>query len=555
MSGERVVEKLRKNNDIIRKNKRESSVLLKRFRVEPSEEATDEPTIQYSQEDFVVLCKKIQSNDINIKSGGLKDLRRLLCSENPPIQETIAGNLIPCLCEIVTIPSYEIKSDAIWCLTNLATGDHDQTNAVLEAVPVLLQVLESSDISLQEQVCWTIGNIAGDCDEFRIILIANGCVLPITRFMCNCLRFIDKHTEYDSSGRDMSTAVSNDLSTMISKLQTTVWAISNLVRGATHAEPFLTAGSAALLIDLCGRGGPMLECAKEAAWALAFLTAKDDNSVTCLISLGIVPALLSGLAQAISVPFIRCLGNLSSGPEAWLHALLSDARLYGQLLVALDLSISHRAVVKEACWLAGNVLAAPLRDPMATPLVTAVLELLLHSDQFDLQREAVLAFQNAAAILTPAEKHSCFTTELLRILGMLVRSHDQEAALASVRLLAAYCVPTSTGDVAETGRCDPNLAMERVRQAGVLEALDDVQYGAGEPELRLAAGSLAEILYAEEEDETDTMQEQHQLDEATHTPPDTVFGFGLAPAVAMGRGRHLTQPAWMTSSMSDNVTS
>ena len=69
------------------------------------------------------------------------------------------------------------------CLTNIAAGSFEQTQAVLSAMPRLIQIL-SSDVeaaSIKEQVCWTIGNIAGECDEFRATLLANGCLGPLHR--------------------------------------------------------------------------------------------------------------------------------------------------------------------------------------------------------------------------------------------------------------------------------------------------------------------------------------------------------------------------------------
>ena len=50
-------------------------------------------------------------------------------------------------------------------------------------MPQLIQIL-SSDVeqpNIKEQVCWTIGNIAGECDDFRLTLLANGCLRPLHR--------------------------------------------------------------------------------------------------------------------------------------------------------------------------------------------------------------------------------------------------------------------------------------------------------------------------------------------------------------------------------------
>ena len=55
-----------------------------------------------------------------------------------------------------------LQIEAAWCLTNIASGDQEQTKTVLNAVPYLVQLLSSDDNALQEQAAWTLGNIAGD---------------------------------------------------------------------------------------------------------------------------------------------------------------------------------------------------------------------------------------------------------------------------------------------------------------------------------------------------------------------------------------------------------
>lgn len=75
------------------------------------------------------------------------------------------------------------------CLTNIAAGSFEQTEAVISAMPRLIQILSSDveAVSIKEQVCWTIGNIAGECDEFRATLLANGCLGPLHRCCCGAV--------------------------------------------------------------------------------------------------------------------------------------------------------------------------------------------------------------------------------------------------------------------------------------------------------------------------------------------------------------------------------
>lgn len=84
-------------------------------------------------------------------------------------------------------------------------------------------LLEGSSIALKEQICWAIGNVAGDSDDFRSVLLANGCLKPLIKFLT-----------------EVATAVPTDAS---NPAQTVAWAISNVARGSTPASLFIESGN------------------------------------------------------------------------------------------------------------------------------------------------------------------------------------------------------------------------------------------------------------------------------------------------------------------------
>lgn len=83
--------------------------------------------------------------------------------------------------------------------------------------------------------------------------------------------------------------------------RTAAWAISNLARGdKTPATPFLQVTNE-VIASLQGKApvAPLdAHLRVEAAWILAFLTAKDDESGTALLRAGIVPALCQALVDS-----------------------------------------------------------------------------------------------------------------------------------------------------------------------------------------------------------------------------------------------------------------
>jgi hypothetical protein len=40
----------------------------------------------------------------------------------------------------------------------------------------------------KEQICWCIGNIAGDSDEYREVLVCNGCIKPVLDYLVFCVQ-------------------------------------------------------------------------------------------------------------------------------------------------------------------------------------------------------------------------------------------------------------------------------------------------------------------------------------------------------------------------------
>ena len=122
------------------------------------------------------------------------------------------------------------------CLTNLATGVHEQTAHVLQCVPNLIILLSNnqSNYTLSEQICWTIGNIAGDSDEFRKILLGNSCLQPLLNYLFFCLRSIDN----DIDMKEIT----------LSGARTAAWALSNLARGNTDYQTLFQYGTYYLLL-------------------------------------------------------------------------------------------------------------------------------------------------------------------------------------------------------------------------------------------------------------------------------------------------------------------
>jgi hypothetical protein len=288
----------------------------------------------------------------------------------------------------------------------------------------------------------------------------------------------------------------------------------------------------------------------EICWLFTFLAAKEDESVAALIGQGLIPAMVyvataSDPSSVDTVPCIRTLVNLSSGPVEWVDLFVQESTLLGILVELCDISKAHKSVAKESLWLLSNLLGggprhrgAILACEFTADILQNIVKALL-SDQFELQRESLFALHHACLDKNDFVYSVFGGSEVIAQILQLLKAPDVKVSMTCMQVLRILTV-------------QPRV-LSICADLGLHDILDDIQYGPGDDEIRQVARVLAEDLFEKEDDEEIEASAGQSVFGFGLPPvpvPGTGFGFGLQTGAGdggrgMGRGSHLNRPAWM----------
>lgn len=244
-----------------------------------------------------------------------RGFRRILSVErDPPVDAVIEADVIPILVRnLVSNPqAATLIFESAWALTNIASTPKTHVIVDAGAVEPLIQLLRHENPDVREQAAWCLGNIAGDKQEFRDLLLFNGIVEPLLLNM-------------------MEPATS-------SLLGNVTWTVSNLCRGKPAPEMAFLAPVLAPLRDLLYKSIPV-DIMVDAVWAFSYLSdGPNDRIEQVMQTAGLTSRLMEFLSDKSSpllTPTIRCLGNFVTGSDLQTQAVL-DAGMVKHLSDLLE---------------------------------------------------------------------------------------------------------------------------------------------------------------------------------------------------------------------------
>ena len=138
-------------------------------------------------EDLQVALTKLSLNNYEENLIGLKDIRTILSAVDcTRIVEIVNLNISPTLISMAYSRPKEFALEVCWVLCNIATGPSECTQYLINinSLQFFSQVfeLDINSFDLQDQIVWAIGNIAGESNYFRDIVLNSEIFSKILRY-------------------------------------------------------------------------------------------------------------------------------------------------------------------------------------------------------------------------------------------------------------------------------------------------------------------------------------------------------------------------------------
>ncbi|GAB9465830.1 hypothetical protein Gpo141_00003220 [Globisporangium polare] len=445
------------------------------------------PPSGVSIQDLPKIAAMIQSLDPMEQTTAVAKLRRLLSLENsPPIQEVINLGVVPLLVNFLRMHDKpELQFESAWTLTNIASGTSNHTEVVIScgAVPVLCELLLSSNEDVCEQAVWALGNISGDSPQCRDLVLNSGAMMPLLAVLRR------------SSGK-------------MSILRNATWALSNFCRGKPKPDFNLVSPALMLLPHLIF--SPDEEVATDACWTLSYLSDGRSECIQAVVDAGVcskVVDLIGHNLTSIQTPALRTVGNIVTGDEHQTQAILNLGIL--PRLVPL-LKHQKKLIRKEACWAISNITAgtqSQIQEVIDANIIGPLL-FQLSTVEFEVRKEAAWAISNATSGGSPDQIKYLVHEGCIPPLVKLLDSQDTQVINVCLDALENIL---RLGEAERTIDGDNKMALY-IEEAEGLELIQNLQYHQEEELYEKAVRIIRDYFDGEDDEDFDFVAPEIDFD-------------------------------------------
>lgn len=283
----------------------------------------------------------------------------------PPIQEVIDAGLVFDFTKYLDHSLPEFQFEALWCLTNIASGTSDHTMSVVNkgGIEKIITLMDSNIHEIQEQAVWAIGNIASDSVKTRDKVIQKRGLEKIIKIFTTAER--------------------------VNLIKHCVWSISNFCRSKPAPDFELMKSAIELVIKAIYKLDKDFEFLVDACWILSYMTEHHKKTVKKILGTNVLPKLLSFLDYPmvyIQLPCLRIIGNIVSG-----NANQTQIVLDAGVLQYLKKTIFNekRSIRKESCWIISNIAAGTQQqiEALITNEFLPVLDYVIKNDEPDVNKD------------------------------------------------------------------------------------------------------------------------------------------------------------------------
>lgn len=296
----------------IRKNKKEEQLRKRRMGMAQSEEMVtasgnqtpeNNATKRVTVEDIPKLKTLLLSSTASMEETieATRGFRRILSAErDPPVDDILAAGVLPYLVKnlVLNPQAATLIFESAWALTNIASTTKTRVVVEAGAVEPLIQLLRHENPDVRDQAAWCLGNIAGDKQEYRDLLLYSGVIEPLYL--------------------NLTQPASMPL------LGNVTWTVSNLCRGKpapdmSYLESIISPLHQILLQPTS------VEVMVDAVWALSYLSDGPNDRIERVMTTGVTTKLVEFLndkSSPLLTPTIRCLGNFVTGSDVQTQAVV-----------------------------------------------------------------------------------------------------------------------------------------------------------------------------------------------------------------------------------------